>query len=144
MSASTPEPRTADAAVHSAPVTRTTPALLLGAAVAVPVAAALVIFPEGTRSGDGWMHTFRMGAAYLSHTHDVPIVPVAHRGTFAAMPRGAGWPGRDEGGRPGVGAEVVDLGGDDCGEVRLGGGADHEGHETCLRALGSTASGRRR
>ena len=59
----------------------------------------LVIFPEGTRSGDGWVHTFRMGAAYLSHTHDVPIVPVAHRGTFAAMPRGAGWPGRDEGGR---------------------------------------------
>ena len=46
MSASTPEPRTADAAAHSAPVTRTTPALLLGAAVAVPVAAALVIFPE--------------------------------------------------------------------------------------------------
>ncbi len=59
----------------------------------------LVIFPEGTRSSDGWMHTFRMGAAYLSHTHDVPIVPVAHRGTFAAMPRGAGWPGRDDGRR---------------------------------------------
>lgn len=54
----------------------------------------LVIFPEGTRSPDGWMGTFRMGAAFLAHEYGVPVVPVAHRGTFAAMPRGAGWPGR--------------------------------------------------
>ena len=52
----------------------------------------LVIFPEGTRSKDGWMGTFRMGAAFLAHEHGVPVVPVAHRGTFAAMPRGQGWP----------------------------------------------------
>jgi 1-acyl-sn-glycerol-3-phosphate acyltransferase len=54
----------------------------------------LVIFPEGTRSKDGWMGTFRMGAAYLAFEHGVPVVPVAHRGTFAAMPRGAGWPSK--------------------------------------------------
>ena len=54
----------------------------------------LVIFPEGTRSKDGWMGRFRMGAAYLAHEHGVPVVPVAHRGTFAAMPRGQGWPSR--------------------------------------------------
>ncbi len=54
----------------------------------------LLIFPEGTRSPDGWTGQFRMGAAYLSHLHDVPVVPVAHRGTFAAMPRGQSWPGR--------------------------------------------------
>jgi 1-acyl-sn-glycerol-3-phosphate acyltransferase len=52
----------------------------------------LVIFPEGTRSQDGWMGSFRMGAAFLAHEHGVPVVPVAHRGTFAAMPRGQGWP----------------------------------------------------
>ena len=52
----------------------------------------LLIFPEGTRSQDGWMGTFRLGAAMLAHQHDVPVVPVAHRGTFAAMPRGRNWP----------------------------------------------------
>ncbi|MCY7397124.1 MAG: 1-acyl-sn-glycerol-3-phosphate acyltransferase [Nocardioides sp.] len=52
----------------------------------------LVIFPEGTRSNDGWIGQFRMGAAFLAHEHGVPVVPVAHRGTFAAMPRGQGWP----------------------------------------------------
>jgi len=52
----------------------------------------LVIFPEGTRSTDGWMSKFRMGAAFLAKEHGIPVVPVAHRGTFAAMPRGQGWP----------------------------------------------------
>lgn len=52
----------------------------------------LVIFPEGTRSKDGWLGRFRMGAAFLACEHDVPVVPIAHRGTFAAMPRGQGWP----------------------------------------------------
>lgn len=52
----------------------------------------LLIFPEGTRSKDGWVGNFRMGAAFLAHEHNVPVVPVAHRGTFAAMPRGQGWP----------------------------------------------------
>ena len=52
----------------------------------------LVIFPEGTRSRDGWMGRFRMGAAWLAVQYGVPVVPVAHRGTFSAMPRGQGWP----------------------------------------------------
>ncbi len=54
----------------------------------------LVIFPEGTRSRDGWTGSFRSGAAYLAVEYGVPVVPVAHRGTFAAMPRGASWPAR--------------------------------------------------
>ena len=52
----------------------------------------LIVFPEGTRSRDGWLGEFRTGAASLSKTFGVPIVPVAHRGTFAVMPRGQGWP----------------------------------------------------
>ena len=54
----------------------------------------LVVFPEGTRSVDGWVGSFRGGAAWLAVEHGVPVVPVAHRGTFAAMPRGQGWPSR--------------------------------------------------
>jgi 1-acyl-sn-glycerol-3-phosphate acyltransferase len=52
----------------------------------------IVVYPEGTRSPDGWMRQFRLGAAYLAKQHGVPVVPVGIRGSFAAMPRGRGWP----------------------------------------------------
>jgi 1-acyl-sn-glycerol-3-phosphate acyltransferase len=59
----------------------------------------LLLFPEGTRSADGWMGSLRLGAAHLCVRHGVPLVPVVLRGTYAAMPRGRGWPVR---GRPRV------------------------------------------
>ncbi len=59
----------------------------------------IVIYPEGTRSPDGWTQRFHLGAAYLAVTAGVPVVPVAIRGSFAAMPRGRSWPLR---GRPPV------------------------------------------
>jgi 1-acyl-sn-glycerol-3-phosphate acyltransferase len=52
----------------------------------------LLLFPEGTRSEDGWMGTMRAGAARLCVTQRVPAVPVVLRGTYAAMPRGRNWP----------------------------------------------------
>jgi 1-acyl-sn-glycerol-3-phosphate acyltransferase len=52
----------------------------------------LLLFPEGTRSEDGWMSPLRLGAAHLCVTNKVPIVPVVLRGTYAAMPRGRNWP----------------------------------------------------
>jgi 1-acyl-sn-glycerol-3-phosphate acyltransferase len=52
----------------------------------------LLLFPEGTRSEDGWMSTLRLGPAQLCVMKQVPIVPVVLRGTFAAMPRGRNWP----------------------------------------------------
>lgn len=54
----------------------------------------LVLFPEGTRSGDGWMQRFKHGTARLSLEHNVPIVPLSIRGSFAAMPKGRSWPRR--------------------------------------------------
>ncbi|MFL6240998.1 MAG: lysophospholipid acyltransferase family protein [Actinomycetes bacterium] len=57
----------------------------------------VLVFPEGTRSPDGWTRRFRPGAAYLSVGKAVPVVPIAVVGSFAAMPRGQGWPSR---GRP--------------------------------------------
>lgn len=59
----------------------------------------LLIFPEGTRSTDGWVQRFRGGTAWLCVDQRVPAVPVAIRGTFEAMPRGRGWP---RAGRPAV------------------------------------------
>lgn len=52
----------------------------------------LLVFAEGTRSPDGWAGEFRRGAARLALTGQVPVVPVAIRGSFPAMPRGRSWP----------------------------------------------------
>jgi 1-acyl-sn-glycerol-3-phosphate acyltransferase len=52
----------------------------------------LLLFPESSRSTDGWMSAFRLGAAQLCCQRGVPAVPVALRGTYGAMPRGRTWP----------------------------------------------------
>jgi 1-acyl-sn-glycerol-3-phosphate acyltransferase len=59
----------------------------------------LLLFPEGTRTPDGWMAPFRQGAAVLCSSRGIPAVPISLRGTFQAMPRGQNWPSR---GRPPV------------------------------------------
>jgi long-chain acyl-CoA synthetase len=48
----------------------------------------LVLFPEGERSIDGDLKTFRKGAAILSSHLDAPIVPVALDGLYDLWPRG--------------------------------------------------------
>ncbi|TDC58216.1 1-acyl-sn-glycerol-3-phosphate acyltransferase [Actinomadura sp. KC345] len=57
----------------------------------------LLIYPEGTRSPDGWARRFRMGAALLCRENGIPAVPLVLRGTYQAMPRGGFWPKK---GRP--------------------------------------------
>jgi 1-acyl-sn-glycerol-3-phosphate acyltransferase len=52
----------------------------------------LLLFPEGTRSEDGWMSPPRIGPAHLCIQRQVPMVPVMLRGTYAAMPRTRNWP----------------------------------------------------
>jgi 1-acyl-sn-glycerol-3-phosphate acyltransferase len=74
----------------------------------------LVVFPEGTRSGDGQLGRFRLGAAQLAADFEVPIVPVGIRGGFAAMPRGRSWPA------PGRRTVAVRFG----RPLRAGGGED--------------------
>ena len=54
----------------------------------------ILVFPEGTRSPDGWVRDFRMGAARLACEADVPVVPIAIRGSYQSMPRGAAWPAK--------------------------------------------------
>ncbi|MFN2642097.1 MAG: lysophospholipid acyltransferase family protein [Actinomycetota bacterium] len=55
----------------------------------------ILVFPEGTRSHDGWVGEFRSGAARLCVDEGVPAVPIAVRGTYQAMPRGRSWPAPD-------------------------------------------------
>jgi 1-acyl-sn-glycerol-3-phosphate acyltransferase len=64
----------------------------------------LLLFPEGTRSQDGWMNPFKLGAAALCLSKGIPCVPIALRGTYAAMPRGRNWP------RPGRPKVVIRYG----------------------------------
>jgi len=50
----------------------------------------LVLFPEGERTVDGEIKTFKKGASILSLHLRAPIVPVAIRGSFEFWPRARG------------------------------------------------------
>jgi len=52
----------------------------------------IVIFPEGTRCRDGAVAAFHKTYAILSRELDVPIVPVAIKGAWHALPRGTWLP----------------------------------------------------
>lgn len=63
----------------------------------------LLLYPEGSRTVDGWLTGFKLGAAQLCSMKGIPAVPIALRGTFAAMPRGRRWP---QPGRPRVSVRI--------------------------------------
>jgi len=52
----------------------------------------LLIFPEGSRSTDGWANEHRGGAAYLGTKTGRPVVPMYLEGTRRVMKRGAAFP----------------------------------------------------
>ncbi len=52
----------------------------------------IIVFPEGTRSQDGWVQRFRHGTARLALEMDMRVVPIAIIGAYAAMPKGRSWP----------------------------------------------------
>jgi 1-acyl-sn-glycerol-3-phosphate acyltransferase len=49
----------------------------------------LLIFPEGTRSDDGFLRPFKNGGFYAAVRANVPVVPVALEGTYDLMKKGA-------------------------------------------------------
>ena len=51
-----------------------------------------IIFPEGGRSRDGAMGSFKRGVGALVAQSSVPVIPVGLSGTSQAMPVGAGLP----------------------------------------------------
>jgi 1-acyl-sn-glycerol-3-phosphate acyltransferase len=55
----------------------------------------LLLFPEGGRAKrDQGIRTFKPGAAALSISADVPVLPIGLVGAQQAMPRGTSWPKR--------------------------------------------------
>ncbi len=52
--------------------------------------ASLLFFPEGSRSKDGELKPFRMGAFMTAATEELPVVPLVIRGTGKLMEAGAG------------------------------------------------------
>jgi 1-acyl-sn-glycerol-3-phosphate acyltransferase len=45
----------------------------------------ILFFPEGTRSRDGRLHAFKMGAFHLARDLDIPLLPISIRGTDALL-----------------------------------------------------------
>ena len=50
----------------------------------------VLLFPEGTRSRDGQLLPFKKGGFRLAARAGLPLVPVTIKGTFRALPPGAG------------------------------------------------------
>lgn len=50
---------------------------------------AVIFFPEGTRSTDGRLQTFKKGAFVLALQTGVPLVPLGIAGSRAVMPKGS-------------------------------------------------------
>jgi len=84
----------------SAEILGGTSAEILGGTPAQLAAAgwSVIVYPEGTRSCDGFVGAFQPSAFALAIAEGVPIVPVGLRGTYAAMPRGRSWPALAGGG----------------------------------------------
>ncbi len=51
-------------------------------------AISLILFPEGTRTDDGRLLPFKRGVFHIALRSRLPLVPVAVRGSFEAMPPG--------------------------------------------------------
>jgi 1-acyl-sn-glycerol-3-phosphate acyltransferase len=51
----------------------------------------VVFFPEGTRSRNGLLRTFKLGAFHAAAAAGVQVVPVALTGTADGMPAGSPW-----------------------------------------------------
>jgi len=55
---------------------------------------AYILFPEGTRSRDGRIASFKHGIGMIVAGSPVPVIPCGLNGTFDALPPGAKWPRR--------------------------------------------------
>jgi 1-acyl-sn-glycerol-3-phosphate acyltransferase len=78
--------------IQTFPLQRTSDPLSSTPATLLAKGWTVVVFPEGSRSRDGFVGQFRTGVAEVAVTSQVPVIPVGILGTYAAMPRGSRWP----------------------------------------------------
>ena len=50
--------------------------------------ASVMVYPEGTRSPDGRIYPFKRGAFHLAAENNLPVLPVAIKGSRDALPKG--------------------------------------------------------
>jgi long-chain acyl-CoA synthetase len=76
------------------PVDRTAPLerSLKAAEDAIAQGYNVLIYPEGTRSGDGELIDFKLGVGYLQRKTKLPILPLYLKGTYRAFPKGENVP----------------------------------------------------
>ncbi len=79
-------------AFHALPIERPDQTLASTAGELLAAGWTLIVYPEGSRSADGFVGVFGSAAAQLAVEKQVRIVPVGLRGSYAAMPRGRAWP----------------------------------------------------
>lgn len=58
------------------------------AAAKIKAGTSVIIFPEGTRSADGRVQTFKKGALVIAAKAQVPVVPLAIRGSHQVQAKG--------------------------------------------------------
>ena len=56
----------------------------------------MFFFPEGTRSFNGRLQKFKLGAFQLAYETRVPVIPITLQGTEKLLPRGTWAPGDAE------------------------------------------------
>ena len=49
----------------------------------------ILVFPEGSRTPDGKVHTFRTGVFYMAKQVGYPVVPISVKGLFAINRKGS-------------------------------------------------------
>ena len=54
----------------------------------------VLIYPEGTRSIDGKLHSFKQGIGLLAWNMDVPVIPIKMKGMYDILPKGKSIPRR--------------------------------------------------
>ena len=61
---------------------------MIAAAQRIQDGTSVIVFPEGTRTNDGRLQSFKKGGFIIALKAQAPLVPVAINGSFALLPRG--------------------------------------------------------